>query len=48
MDGNSIVEPTTVNDELCYAFTEFLERIGKRQGSGSELAGFFVNESVIR
>jgi hypothetical protein len=34
MDGNSIVESATVNNELRYAFMEFLERIGEGQGRG--------------
>ena len=48
MDGNSIVEPATVNNELRYPFMEFLKRIGEGQGRRSKLPGFFVNEMVIR
>src|SRR5205807_5835715 len=44
MDGNSVVEPATANNELRYAFMEFLERIGVGQRRRSELPSLFVNE----
>src|SRR5207302_7942589 len=47
MDGNSIVEPATADNELRYAFMEFLKRISVGQRRRSELPSLFVNEAVV-